>query len=134
MKQLIIVICCVVLGACAGGNSTNEKTSLTPAEFDEQSKTTAEAILIDVRTAEEVQSGYIKGAINMDYKRPEFKLLIAGMDKTKPYFVYCLSGMRSGKAADFMREQGFEHVMTLDGGIKAWTAAGLPVVTPAPAP
>ncbi len=124
----------MVLVACAGSNTTEEKTSLTPAEFDQQSKATADAILIDVRTAEEVRSGYIKGAINMDFNRPEFKILIAGMDKTKPYFVYCLSGKRSGKAADLMREQGFEHVKTLDGGMNAWTAAGLPTVTPSPAP
>jgi len=134
MKQITIAICCIILSACAGSNATEEKTLLTPAEFDQQSKSTADAILIDVRTAEEIQSGYIKGAINMDFNRPEFKILIAGMDKTKPYFVYCLSGKRSGKAADFMREQGFEHVKTLDGGMNAWTAAGLPTVIPSPAP
>ena len=51
MKQFIIAICCVAMSACTGGNTTDTKTSLGPAEFDEQSKTTAEAILLDVRTA-----------------------------------------------------------------------------------
>jgi rhodanese-related sulfurtransferase len=134
MKPYLFAMVCVMLTACAGGNSSAVKTALTPAEFEAQSKSTADAVLIDVRTAEEIQTGYIKGAINMDFNRPEFKLLVAGMDKTKPYFVYCLSGKRSGKAADFMREQGFEHVMTLEGGMNAWNAAGLPTVTPSPAP
>ena len=50
MKQFIIAICCVAMSACTGGNTTDTKTSLGPAEFDEQSKkTTAEAILLDVR-------------------------------------------------------------------------------------
>ena len=109
-----------------------ESSSLSPADFDQQVKSTADAVLLDVRTPEEVQTGYIKGAINMDFKRPEFKILIAGLDKEKPYFVYCLSGMRSGKAADLMRESGFTKVKTLDGGLKAWKAAGLGTTDPAP--
>lgn len=79
-----------------------------------------------------MQTGYIKGAINLDFQRPEFKLLIAGLDKEKPYFVYCKSGIRSGKAADLMRENGFTKVKTLEGGLNAWKAGGLGITEPKP--
>jgi len=129
----MLVLLAVGAGSCSP-SSSEQKTSLAPAEFESQLKATPDAVLIDVRTAEELQEGYIKGALNMDFKAPEFKILIAGMDKNKPYFVYCLSGMRSGKAADLMRESGFTHVTTLEGGIKAWKAAGKETVVPTPAP
>jgi rhodanese-related sulfurtransferase len=41
--------------------------------------------------------------------------------------VVCQSGARADKAARQFRAAGFEDVYTLDGGIAAWTAAGLPL-------
>ncbi len=128
------ISCLILIAVGLGGCSQNpaENNALSPAEFEQKLTASPEAVLLDVRTAEELQGGYIKGAINMDFKRPEFKLLIEGMDKTKPYFVYCASGMRSGKAADLMREIGFTKVTTLEGGLNAWKTAGLSTVTPNP--
>lgn len=131
MKHTVCLLL-VVLGLSACSSQPTEKLSLPPADFEQQSQSTPGAVLLDVRTPEEVQNGYIKGAINMDFQRPEFKLLIAGLDKEKPYFVYCKSGMRSGKAADLMRDGGFENVKTLEGGLNAWRSAGLSTVEPKP--
>lgn len=127
MKKYFFIL--VVTIAIAGCASKEEKasSSLSPQAFQSQLQTTTDAVLLDVRTLEEVQTGRIKGEINFDFKAPEFNLLIKGLDKTKPYFVYCASGVRSGKAADKMKEEGFEKVYTLEGGLKAWEAAGLPV-------
>jgi rhodanese-related sulfurtransferase len=41
--------------------------------------------------------------------------------------VYCGSGIRSAKAAAILKEKGYDQVYELDGGIKAWKEAGLPV-------
>ena len=131
MKHTVCLLL-MVLGLSACSNQPTEKLSLSPADFEQQSQSTPEAVLLDVRTPEEVQNVYIKGAINMDFQRPEFKLLIAGLDKEKPYFVYCKSGMRSGKAADLMRDSGFKNVKTLEGGLNAWRSAGLSTVEPKP--
>ncbi|HEY5824848.1 MAG TPA: rhodanese-like domain-containing protein [Cyclobacteriaceae bacterium] len=127
MKHCLFIL--VVTIAFAGCASKDDKTTstLTPEAFQSQLQATPDAVLLDVRTLEEVQSGRIKGEVNFDFKAPEFDLLIKGLDKTKPYFVYCASGVRSGKAADQMKEEGFEKVYTLEGGLKAWKAAGLPV-------
>ena len=127
MKKYFFIL--VVTIAIAGCASKEEKATslLSPQAFQSQLQATPEAVLLDVRTLEEVQSGRIKGEVNFDFKAPEFNLLIKGLDKTKPYFVYCASGVRSGKAAEKMKEEGFEKVYTLEGGLKAWQAAGLPV-------
>lgn len=45
-----------------------------------------------------------------------------------PTYVVCRSGGRSGQACDFLRDQG-RSVVNVTGGMLAWTAAGLDVVT-----
>ena len=44
--------------------------------------------------------------------------------------LYCASGNRSARAADQLRELGYENAASVAGGIKAWEAEGLPVVMP----
>jgi rhodanese-related sulfurtransferase len=84
--------------------------------------------LLDVRTPEEVVHGKIPGAINMDFYEDDFKKQLKSLDKNKPVYVYCASGGRSGDAAEMMSEMGFTKVYNLEGGFKAWKAAGMPVV------
>jgi rhodanese-related sulfurtransferase len=47
-----------------------------------------------------------------------------------PYLLYCRSGNRSAQAREMMRGLGFAEVYEIDGGITAWTEAGLGVVAP----
>jgi phage shock protein E len=41
--------------------------------------------------------------------------------------VTCRTGNRSGQVTDFLRQNGFDNVHNMEGGIVAWEAAGLPV-------
>ena len=80
------------------------------------------AIIIDVRTPEEVKEGFIDGTtLFLDYNGANFVNEIAKLDKTKTYIVYCKSGGRSAAASDFMANEGFENINNLDGGIVNWT-------------
>ena len=125
-KYVWILFATFIISSCV--KPGEEKiTSLPPVDFQQKLKETSDAILLDVRTLEEVNTGRLKNEINFDFKTKEFDLLIKGLDKTKPYFVYCASGVRSGMAADKMKDEGFEKIYVLEGGIKAWEAKGLPV-------
>ncbi len=80
--------------------------------------------ILDVRTTGEFKSGHIKGALWADWNNPEeFKRRAAFIDKNIPVYVYCLAGGRSAAAAAKLREQGYENVYELQGGINAWKAA-----------
>jgi rhodanese-related sulfurtransferase len=125
-KYILLFTLAIAFGSCRT-SETKEGTSLSPIEFQKKFEASPNAVLLDVRTMEEVQAERIKGQINFDYKAPEFEILIKGMDKSKPYFVYCSSGVRSSKAADKMRDEGYQNVYTLEGGLTAWKNAGLPV-------
>ena len=85
--------------------------------------------LVDVRTPKEYAEGHLKGAVNVDFKSRTFPDYINVIDKNKPVAVYCHTANRSGKAALIMQSLGFKKIYDLDGGIKAWKAANMPVTT-----
>jgi rhodanese-related sulfurtransferase len=87
--------------------------------FQEKLNDQPDAILLDVRTADEFNSGKIPGAININVLENSFPEAVSKLDKTKSYFIYCLSGGRSGRACAIMANQGF-NVHNLVGGIGSW--------------
>ncbi len=130
MKKIFFIVFVILAGACSPRTAEDATGLLAPGDFDVKLKSDSSIVLIDVRTAEEMQSGFIAGAENMDFNSPDFHSALSSMNQSKTYFVYCAVGKRSGKAAGMMKEMGFQHVITLDGGLKAWKAAGLPVQAP----
>lgn len=125
MKKVFIFLF-VLTVSCNRNTAPEENFLLKPKDFQQKFASSAGAVLLDVRTVDEVRQEHLKGEINFDFSLPQFDILIAGLDKTKPYFVYCASGVRSAKAAEKMRTFDFQKVYLLDGGIKAWKAEGLP--------
>jgi phage shock protein E len=83
--------------------------------------------VLDVRTPEEFAAGHIGGAVNIDFRAPDFEQKIAALEKTPHYVVHCASGNRSSKALPLLQKHGFEHIYHLDGGFIAWEKAGLPM-------
>ena len=74
--------------------------------------------MLDVRTEEECAQGMIESSINIDiYKSPEFVAAIEALDKSKNYYVYCRSAVRSVKACAIMNELGIESAYNPLGGI-----------------
>lgn len=82
--------------------------------------------VIDVRTPQEFSGGHIRNATNIDFYSPNFTQAIATLPKDKTYLLYCRSGNRSGQAMRIFKENGFEKVYNVSGGISAWTNQGLP--------
>jgi len=91
------------------------------------------AVLIDVREPEEWQHGHIDGSIPAtrgfveffaDPTSPRHK---EGLTPDRRVIVVCASGARAALAALSLKEMGYEDVVVLEGGLKAWTDAGLPI-------
>ena len=79
-----------------------------------QSKINDGAQLLDVRTAEEFDSGHFAGAINLDVED-----IIAGKlpdaAKDAQLYVYCRSGNRSAQAVSLLKQAGFTNITDLGG-------------------
>lgn len=116
-----------ILAACSSSpdSKNSAKYLLGPEDF--QAKVQSGATVIDVRSVEEYAGGHISGSLNMDINNPGFKDNVKLLDPSKEYALYCASGVRSGKAADIMRQEGFKSVYTLTGGMKTWRDKGFPV-------
>lgn len=115
-------------------NSQNAVQVLNPTAFNQKLAETKDAIVLDVRTPEEYAEGFIANARNINFNSNNFETEIAKLDKSKTYYVYCLSGKRSASAASYMRANGFKNVINLEGGILAWQNNNLPLVTQSTAP
>jgi rhodanese-related sulfurtransferase len=101
--------------------------ALAPTDFEKQ-LSQKDIQILDVRTAGEYNSGHIKQSLQADWNnQAQFMERIKYVDKNKPVYIYCLSGGRSGAAAKWMRENGYQPVYELKGGIAAWKAASLPL-------
>ncbi len=98
---------------------TKTYTDLYSEDFEREINKNNNAVLLDVRTAEEFKFEKIPGAINMDVLRPDFNAKVAKLDKGKDYFVYCRSGNRSGHACGILASNGL-HCFNLAGGIMSW--------------
>jgi rhodanese-related sulfurtransferase len=95
--------------------------NLSQSEWAEGVAQNPEAIILDVRTADECAGGIIENAKCLDlFKTDEFKSQLEKMDKSKSYYVYCRSGQRSANACMLMDEMGFTKTNNLLGGIMAW--------------
>ena len=64
------------------------------------------AIIVDVRTKVEFESGHIKGAINVPLQSLEQHL--GKLKKDKPLITCCASGIRSSSARGFLKSKGYE--------------------------
>ena len=106
----------------------SQKTEvLTAEEFSSQIKQ-PDIQLLDVRTAEEYRTGHIVHSLQADWlKDKEFKRRVKYLDKEKPLYVYCGSGVRSNDAAKWLRKNGFGTVFELQNGILGWKKASQPL-------
>jgi thioredoxin len=84
--------------------------------------------VLDVRTADEYKSGHLDKALQANWlDRNEFNDRTSHLDKNLPVYIYCLSGGRSGAAAEALREKGIK-VTNMEGGINAWKRNNQPLV------
>jgi phage shock protein E len=79
-----------------------------------------EAIIIDIRTQEEYDAGHLENSLHIDFYSENFIEEIKKLDKKKAYALYCRTGNRSNSALLLMKEEGFQKIEHLQGGIVAW--------------
>ena len=120
-----------VEGALAGGfryvaqiRATNSYfRSHAPRELAERR---SEVQILDVRDADEFESGHIPQARNAYVGHLQDRLAELKLEERQPVVVTCGVGHRAGIAVSILRRSGFDDVRNLLGGMKAWKALQLP--------
>ncbi|MBW3591306.1 MAG: rhodanese-like domain-containing protein [Actinobacteria bacterium] len=81
--------------------------------------------VVDVREQDEWEAGHVRGALHLPLD--EVASERHSVDWDKPVVTVCRTGARSSAAADLLREVGVD-AYSLNGGLRAWAAAGQPLV------
>ncbi|MGH2533231.1 MAG: MBL fold metallo-hydrolase [Thermomicrobiales bacterium] len=113
------------------GEADNEWAMLTSLsdvpEIDvaEVERWEPDAVVIDVREPAEYASGHVPGAVNVP--QADLATRLGDLPRDREVLLICQSGYRSMRAAQFLRQVGFDQVASVAGGTGAWISAGRPV-------
>ena len=121
-----------VLGYLDGGfNSWNESNeeidfinTILPNNLSELMN--SEINLIDVRTNNERENGFLKKSINIPLNTIDSK--IGKLDKTKKYYIHCAGGYRSMIACSILKRMGFDSLFDIKGGFAQIRKSELEIV------
>ena len=81
---------------------------------------------VDVREDDEWRAGHARGAIHLGKGVIERDIENQIPDRDAEIILYCGGGYRSALAAEALAKMGYTNVVSMDGGIRGWRAAGLP--------
>jgi rhodanese-related sulfurtransferase len=141
IRKFALLIIALSLVACATQNMggtvrtsdqlvKEAKASIKEVSIDDIKKmidNKGKIIILDVRDKEEFETGYIPGAINLSRGMLEFKISTLIPDKDATIIVYCGIDLRGPLATKTLNEFGYKNAVNINGGLKAWKAAGYPI-------
>jgi len=102
-------------------------TECTVADMRKRQDQGEQFALIDVREESEFAAGRIPGAMHIGKGVIERDIESRVPDPGKAIVLYCGGGYRSALAAHNLSLMGYENVISMDGGFRAWKEAGLPI-------
>lgn len=122
---ILVVLAMVAFlpGTGAGGNAMPRSINVSEAA----DRFAQGAYLLDVREQIEWEEAHVEGAVLIPMG--ELSTRLDELPTDEDILIICRSGNRSAQARDLIRQAGFERVTSISGGINAWMAAGLPVVS-----
>lgn len=131
MKFLIDNIWLIALALVSGGalawpllqQRGQRVTLLQATQLINQNK----ALVVDVRNADEFATGHLRDARNIPLQELSNRTGELNKFKGKTAIVVCQSGTTAAKAVALLKKAGFADAASLEGGIAAWKAQGLPL-------
>ena len=107
-------------------NFGDQSKNITVGDLDATAPVPSGYAVLDVREQDEWDAGHVAGAVHIPLSELPTRIEELPDDDL---IVVCRSGGRSGQATDWLNHTGYDAI-NLDGGLKAWEAAGLPLTTP----
>jgi phage shock protein E len=111
----IIIVLGILLTIYSNMQQATSAKNISAKEFTQRVEQ-ERGVVIDVRTQQEYNEGHLALTdYNYDIMSGEFENQLDSLDKDETYYLYCRSGNRSGRAADLMKQKGFEKVYNIGG-------------------
>ena len=122
MKKILIFALSLFLAGCMVTKTSKTSSSyktISSTEAQQMIEDNKDALILDVRTAAEYESGHIPNAVNLSNEDIQAGKVDSLKDKSQLIMVYCRSGNRSRQAAQKLAELGYTNVVDF-GGIQSW--------------
>ena len=126
MKSIFLAILILALSACSSGNAA-DKVSLQQARIDHEA---GRALLIDIRETREHQTGVAQGALLLPMSQLPQKQSLIPKNPEQPVLLICNTQNRSKASLAKLKEQGYQNIKYVDGGMSEWASKGWPMVKP----
>ena len=126
LKSIFLTILMLTLSACSSGNAA-DKVSLQQARIDHEA---GRALLIDIRETREHQTGVAQGALLLPMSQLPQKQSLIPKNPEQPVLLICNTQNRSKASLIKLKEQGYQNIRYVDGGMSEWASKGWPMVKP----
>lgn len=100
--------------------SLAEGWEIGPREAQRRLHEAPDTLLLDVRTVQERELACIAGSMHLPMEEIGRRLQHLREHEQRSIIVHCHHGVRSLQVTAFLREQGFEDVVSMAGGIDLW--------------
>ncbi len=106
-------------------SSSNERSPLnvSPAKLQNHN-----ALFLDVRTPAEFEQAHIEGSVLHPLSQLDAETVSRLSEGKEGCVVICQTGNRASQAAERLRAHPLPSLSVLEGGIRAWEAAGFPLI------
>lgn len=121
VKKFILSLFIAFIGH---GLFAQASSTLLPRQAFLDSIRGSEVQLLDIRTSKEfAEEGAFPHATNIDYTKGEafYEEVTEKFDPSKPLYIHCKGGLKSGKAVDALKEMGYGEIYELKGGFDNFT-------------
>jgi len=126
LKSIFLTILILTFSACSSGNAA-DKVSLQQARIEHEA---GRVLLIDIRETREHQTGVAQGALLLPMSQLPQKQSLIPKNPEQPVLLICNTQNRSKASLIKLKEQGYQNIRYVDGGMSEWASKGWPMVKP----
>jgi rhodanese-related sulfurtransferase len=126
IRKITAMLLSLTLVACSGPNATDQ-ISLEEARTAHES---GKVLLIDIRERREHLTGVAQGAVLLPMSELPEKQSLIPKDPEQPVMLICNTQNRSKATLEKLKQQGYQNIRYVEGGMSQWAAKGWPMVTP----
>jgi len=130
MKRIFSILIIIVFFNTADSQNTKLKAGVFQVNSIEFKKLIEKenGTFLDVRTKSEFSAEHIENSGQLNYYALDFKKKLLLLPKDQAIYLYCNTGYRSQKAAEYLVKKGYKNVYNLEHGIMEWNLQELPVI------
>lgn len=121
-------LCLLLALVSCQATGDGKPTRMTNQELARLIQVGTPPVIIDVRSGREYRQGHIQGALHIPFWQTFTRADDIAAPRHRTVVVTCAHGPRAGIGKFALKRAGFENVVYLDGHMRGWYKAGLPVV------